>query len=61
MIKPIPPEDRKRALEVLASEGRMMRAEPQDIVALLDFMEDPRNTWLRRPSLRRTKVPYQPS
>jgi hypothetical protein len=34
-------EDRAMALLVLASDGRMMRAEPRDVVALVDFLEEP--------------------
>lgn len=32
--------DRERALLICADEGRTMHAEPQDVVALLAFMED---------------------
>lgn len=31
--------DRERALLVCADGGKLMHAEPQDVVALLDFME----------------------
>ena len=31
--------DRERALLVCADDGRRIRAEPQDVVALLDFMD----------------------
>ncbi len=40
MTKPILPADRERALLLLASDGLMMRAEPRDILALLDFVEE---------------------
>lgn len=33
-------EDRALALLVLASQGRMMLAEPRDVVALVDFVEE---------------------
>lgn len=32
-------EDRERALLVCADRGRIMKAEPQDVVALLDFLD----------------------
>jgi hypothetical protein len=40
MTNPIQPEDRALALLVLASAGRMMLATPQDVVALVDFVEE---------------------
>jgi len=32
------PSDRERALLLVADEGRTMQAEPQDVLALLDFL-----------------------